>query len=485
MTLSDIGVYGLGVMGRNLALNLEEHGFRVSLYNRTMARREEGVVERFLSEYGGGKQFNGTYTPADFVATIEKPRKILMMVKAGAAVDSVIRELTPYLDKGDILIDGGNSHYKDTRRRINRLSKKGVHFIGMGVSGGAEGARHGPSLMPGGNPAAWNALKPILEPIAATSSGGKPCCIWIGEGGSGHFVKMVHNGIEYADMELIAEACHLMKSGLNMTNDEIGETFRKWDKGRLNGYLVEITADIFRIRDKNGEPVVDSILDVAGQKGTGMWATESALDLEVPLPVATAAVFSRIMSNYKELRTQLADQLTGPEPSITESRDKILDSLESAFLAARIVAYAEGFFLIQKAGERYGWHIDPGEIAVIWTGGCIIRSALLDTISKAFREVSDGSHLLEAGSIIGLLSNLQLGWRNLVSAAFRHGIPVPGLASALTQYDTLRSGRLPHYLIQAQRDYFGAHRYERVDQPRGSFFHSNWRELARGNESQG
>lgn len=477
MELSEIGVYGLGVMGRNLALNLEEKGFRVSLFNRTIPDKEEGVVQNFISDHGKGRKFMAAGTVRQFVESLDRPRKILMMVKAGSPVDDVISELEPHLEENDILIDGGNSYYLDTHRRIGSLKKKGIIFVGMGVSGGQEGARYGASLMPGGDPSAWPLLKPLLEPVAARAPDDSPCCTWIGEGGAGHFVKMVHNGIEYADMELIAEAAHLMKSGLDMTNNEMSETFRIWNNGNLNGYLMEITADIFRTKDKNGTSLVDVILDVAGQKGTGKWTTETGMDLSVPLPVTTAAVLSRFVSDYKDLRLKLSSVLSGPEPFLTgTNRVEVIQSLESALLTSRIMAYAEGFYLITKAAERYGWHLNPVAIAGIWRGGCIIRSALLQVIMTAFEEAGN-QHLLESDHIQRLLSDNQDRWRSVVSMAFRHGIPVPGMASALTQYDALRSARLPHYLIQAQRDYFGAHTYERTDKPRGSFFHSDWQQL--------
>lgn len=477
MKLSDIGVYGLGVMGRNLALNLEDKGFGVSLYNRMIPGKEEAVVHRFMTEEGAGKNFIAADTVKEFVESVNKPRRILMMVKAGAPVDEVISELVRHLDKGDILIDGGNSYYRDTQRRIKDLEKDAITFIGMGVSGGAEGARNGPSLMPGGDPSVWPVLKTMLESIAAQTEDGSPCCTWIGEDGAGHFVKMVHNGIEYADMELIAEAAHLMKTGMGLTNEKISDVFSEWNAGSLNGYLMEITADIFRIHDKEGIPVVDRILDVAGQKGTGRWNTEISMNLGVPLPVATAAVISRLSSDYKALRIRLSTQLDGPDPILSRSQDEIIHSIESALLASRIVAYSEGFYLIREAAKLYEWHLNPIHIAGIWRGGCIIRSALLRTIMEAFRDLPDGGHLFESTRIQRLLSDNQEPWRQLVSDAIRHGIPIPGLSTALTQYDVLRSGRLPHYLIQAQRDYFGAHGYERVDKPRGSFFHSDWQHL--------
>jgi 6-phosphogluconate dehydrogenase len=473
MNESRIGVYGLGVMGRNLALNLESHGNRVSVFNR-MAPGEDHLMRDFVAGEGVGRQIQGTETVEEFVASLEQPRKILIMITAGRPVDLVIDGLLPHLDAGDILIDGGNSHFQDTARRVEHLQDRGILFVGMGVSGGEEGARHGPSLMPGGNEEAWPALRPILEPIAARAFDGSPCCAWMGSGGAGHFVKMVHNGIEYADMQLIAESYHLMSSGLGMQASEIAEQFRAWSNTALGGYLVEITAEILSVHDEEGTPLVEKILDSAGQKGTGRWTGIAALDTGILLPGITQAVFARYASSLVDLRARVADALAGPSPGIAGARAQVVPALADALLASRMVTYAEGFHFITAASAQFGWAVDPATVAHIWQGGCIIRSQLLEEIMAAYRAHPELPHLFLSPSFGRGLGELQNGWRTIVGLAVEYGIPVPNTSAALAEYDTLRSARLPANLIQAQRDYFGAHTYERIDRPRGEFFHTEW-----------
>lgn len=478
MAKSDIGVFGLGVMGSNLALNMEEHGYRVSVYNRSVPG-EEHVLADFLDEYGEGKKISGFDLIKDFVSSLDKPRKILIMVKAGPPVDAVIEQLLPHLDKEDILIDGGNSHFSDTTRRTEELASKDILYVGMGVSGGEKGARQGPSLMPGGASEAWDTVGPLLTSIAAEAPDGSPCCSWIGADGAGHFVKMVHNGIEYADMQLLSEAYFIMKTGLRMDNDEMSERFRSWNDGPLNGYLTEITADILEARDEDGTPLVEKILDSAGQKGTGKWTAISALEEGVPLPMISESVFARFISSFLSIREKASKKLTGPDIFIQKDRDETMADLEKAVLASRMMVLAEGFFLICNVSTGFEWEIDPGTVAKVWRGGCIIRSALLETIVRAFEDDPELKHLLLAASFADRLAELQIGWRSTVSTAVKHGIPAPAMTSALSQYDALRSERLPANLIQAQRDYFGAHSYERLDKPRGTFFHTDWRNLKR------
>lgn len=470
---STIGVYGLGVMGRNLALNLEDHGNRVSVYNRPMPG-EENVVSDFIENEGKTKSFVGADTVQEFVSSLEKPRKILIMVKAGPPVDDVINELLPHLDRGDILIDGGNSHFEDTQRRSDTLSEKGVHFVGMGVSGGEEGARNGPSLMPGTASEAWRMIQPIFEPIAAKAFDGSPCCARIGNGGAGHFVKMVHNGIEYADMQLIAESYHIMKDGFGMDANEISDRFTKWNKGPLASYLFEITADILTVNNSDGAPLVEKILDSAGQKGTGKWTAISALDLGVPLPGITGAVNQRFISSLTDLRVSLATNHPQKEISSNQKED-LLQHLEDALFASRIMCHAEGFYMITQTSNERSWDISPEEVARIWQGGCIIRSELLRLIVTAFQQNPQPDHLMLANTLAEEIETREQGWRSIINYAIQAKIPVPVISGALSQYDSLRSGRLPANLIQAQRDYFGAHTYERTDKPRGEFFHTDWK----------
>lgn len=474
MSKSHIGMYGLGVMGRNLALNFEEKGNRVSVYNRSLAG-EENIVRNFIDEAGSDSDYFAADTVEAFVESIERPRKIVIMVKAGAPVDSVVDELLPHLNRGDILIDGGNSNFNDTERRVTALSEKDILFVGMGVSGGEEGARNGPSMMPGGNADAWDQIKPIFEISSARAFDGTPCCQWIGKGGAGHFVKMVHNGIEYADMQLIAEAYHLMKGCTGMSASEISEQFYAWNKTVLNSYLMEISAEILTVMDDDGQPLVDKILDSAGQKGTGKWTAITSLELGIPLSGITEAVYSRFFSSLYNLRSELSKNYEPPETPFTEKKRFLMD-LSEALQAARITAYAEGFYMITKAGQQFGWDINPASVSKIWQGGCIIRSELLRPIESAYLNNPDLEHLLLYPQFSQEINKLQSGWRSTIKTGIDAGIPLPCLSSYLSQYDALHSKKLPASLIQAQRDYFGAHTYERIDKPRGSFFHTDWKE---------
>lgn len=476
MSGSTIGVYGLGVMGRNLALNLEEHGNSVSVYNR-QTKGEEQVVDDFLKKEGKEKAFQGATSVSEFVSSLETPRKILIMVKAGEPVDGVIDELLPHLDEDDILIDGGNSHFEDTERRVKSLRKQKINFVGMGVSGGEEGARHGPSLMPGSTKKAWKKLSDIFEPIVARSFEGSPCCTLIGSGGAGHFVKMVHNGIEYADMQLISEVYYFMKTVLEMNEDDISRQFREWDEGSLRSYLIEITADILTAKDEDGEPLVEKILDSAGQKGTGKWTAVNALELGLPAPVISEAVYARFVSSLTEIRKSSMYSVERTSSESLPIREEIIPFLADALYASRMVAHAEGFFMITEASKHYKWGVDPAAVAEIWQGGCIIRSDLLRNVVAAYRQGSNLSHLLQSPIFKNRFRTLQNGWRRSVSSAAMHGVPVPGMMAALAQYDSLKSSRLPANLIQAQRDYFGAHSYERVDRQGGQLFHTDWKSL--------
>ncbi|MEX0771551.1 MAG: decarboxylating NADP(+)-dependent phosphogluconate dehydrogenase [Balneolales bacterium] len=476
MDKSDIGVLGLGVMGSNLALNLEEKGYQVSVYNRTGAG-EERITDDFIKGRARKKNITGTSSIAEFVTSLKRPHTILIMVKAGDAVDSVISQLLPYLDTGDILIDGGNSHYPDTGRRVRELAEKGIHFVGMGVSGGEEGARFGPSLMPGGDPRAWQSIQPILSAIAAKAEDGTTCCAWVGDGGAGHFVKMVHNGIEYADMQLIAEAYHFMRSLLGMQPSEIAKTFDEWNQGDLSSYLLEITSQVLTVSDEDGTPLVDRILDSAGQKGTGKWVAVTALELGIPLPVITESVFSRIISSEKGFRAETSRLYTKPANIISSDKYVVFDELKGSLLAGRVMSLAEGFNLIDKAAEQFGWSVELPAIAQIWREGCIIRSSLLEPIISSYAVRPDLRHLLHAPYFKEIITRSQQGWRNTISRAIQAGIPVPAMSSALSQFDALRCERLPANLIQAQRDYFGAHQYERIDKPRDTFFHTEWKNI--------
>ncbi len=465
---ADIGLIGLAVMGENLVLNMESHGSTVAVFNRTVDK-----VDQFIGGRGKGKSFVGTRSIEELVAVLKAPRKIMMMVKAGRPVDEFIETLIPHLQKGDIIIDGGNSHFQDTIRRTKYLESKGLFFIGTGVSGGEEGALKGPSIMPGGSNAAWPNVKPIFQSIAAKVEDGTPCCDWVGEDGAGHFVKMVHNGIEYGDMQLICEAYQIMRELLHMNADEMYEVFARWNAGILHSYLVEITRDILEYKE-NGAPIVDKILDTAGQKGTGKWTSESSLDLGVPLTLISEAVFARCLSALKDERVAAAKVLSGPKPTFTGDRTAFLNDLEMALYASKIVSYAQGFTLMRSAAAEFHWKLNYGGVALLWRGGCIIRSAFLGKIKDAFDKNPDLPNLLLDPFFKEKIETSQGAWRRVIAAAVSNGVWIPAFSTALSYFDGYRNERLPANLLQAQRDYFGAHQYERVDQPRGKFFHTNW-----------
>ena len=467
---SDIGLIGLAVMGENLVLNMESKGFRVSVFNRTVEK-----VDRFLEGRGKGKNVYGAHSLEDFVGSLKSPRRVFLMVKAGAAVDDFIEKLIPVLDPGDIIIDGGNSHFPDTARRTAYVESKGLLYIGTGVSGGEEGALKGPSMMPGGSPAAWPYVKPIFQGICAKVADGSPCCDWVGEGGAGHFVKMVHNGIEYGDIQLICECYQIMKDILGMSNEEMHETFAEWNRGDLDSYLIEITRDILAKKDEDGRYVLDYILDTAGQKGTGKWTAVAALDAGVPLTLIGESVFARCLSAQKEERVAASGILAGPKPAkYTGVRAAFLEDLRRALFAAKVVSYAQGYALMRAAAKEYGWKLNYGGIALMWRGGCIIRSVFLGKIKEAFDKNPDIANILLDPYFCGKLSEAQQGWRNVLCTAMQNGVPAPCMTAGLQYYDGYRCGRLPANLLQAQRDFFGAHTYERTDRPRGEFFHTNW-----------
>lgn len=468
--VSDIGLIGLAVMGENLVLNMESKGFHVSVFNRTVEK-----VDKFMEGRGKGKNIYGARSLEDFVSSLKSPRKVFLMVKAGQAVDDFIDKLIPLLDKGDIIIDGGNTHFPDTTRRTAYVESKGLLYVGTGVSGGEEGALNGPSMMPGGSPAAWPYVKPIFQGICAKVADGTPCCDWVGEGGAGHFVKMVHNGIEYGDIQLICECYQIMKDILGMTNEEMHEVFAEWNKGDLDSYLIEITRDILAKKDEDGKYVLDYILDTAGQKGTGKWTAVAALDAGVPLTLIGEAVFARCLSAQKEERVAASKILQGPSPvKFTGDRKAFLEDLRKALFAAKVVSYAQGYTLMRAAAKEYGWNLNYGGIALMWRGGCIIRSVFLGKIKEAFDKNSDIANILLDPYFCDKLAEAQQGWRNVLGQAIVNGVPAPTLSAALEYYDGYRCGRLPANLLQAQRDYFGAHTYERTDRPRGEFFHTNW-----------
>jgi 6-phosphogluconate dehydrogenase len=468
MKKADIGLIGLAVMGENLVLNMESKGFTVAVYNRSIDK-----VDKFISGRGAGKNFIGCHSIEEMCKNLERPRKVMMLVKAGSPVDDFIEQIVPHLEPGDIIIDGGNSHFPDTIRRTKYVESKGLLFIGTGVSGGEEGALLGPSMMPGGSPAAWPAVKNIFQSVAAKADG-EPCCDWVGENGAGHFVKMVHNGIEYGDMQIICEAYQIMKELLGMTADEMHETFAEWNKGDLDSYLIEITRDILGYKDQDGTPLVEKILDTAGQKGTGKWTGVSALDLGIPLTLIGESVFARCLSAQKDLRTKASKVLNGPEKKFTGDRGQFLNDLKDALYGAKIISYAQGYDLMGEAAKEYKWKLNNGGIALMWRGGCIIRSVFLGKIKEAFDKNPELEHLLLDQFFNETITKAQEGWRRVVATAFSNGIPIPCLATALTYFDGFRSERLPANLLQAQRDYFGAHTYERLDKPRGEFFHTNW-----------
>jgi 6-phosphogluconate dehydrogenase len=456
-------------MGQNLVLNMNDHGFKVAVFNRTTS-----VVDEFLEGGAKGTAIVGAHSLEDFVGLLAKPRRVMLLVKAGKPVDDFIERLIPLLDEGDIIIDGGNSNYNDTIRRTAFVESKGLLYIGTGVSGGEEGARFGPSIMPGGSPAAWAHVRPIFQAVSAKVDDGSPCCEWVGENGAGHFVKMVHNGIEYGDMQLICEAYHLMKEGLGLDHDRMHEVFAEWNRGELDSYLIEITRDILGFRDGDGDPVVDKILDTAGQKGTGKWTAISALEMGVPLTLIAEAVLARFLSALKDERAAAAKVLSGPDAAFDGDTDAFVDDLRQALYAAKIVSYAQGYMLMRAAAKEYGWNLNNGGIALMWRGGCIIRSAFLGKIKEAFDNDPELTNLLLDPYFTEAVENAQAAWRRVVSKAVQLGIPVPAMASGLAFFDGFRSGRLPANLLQAQRDYFGAHTYERVDRPRGEFFHTDW-----------
>ena len=468
MKKADIGLIGLAVMGENLVLNMESKGFTVAVYNRTIDK-----VDKFVSGRGAGKNFIGCHSIADLCANLNHPRKVMMLVKAGSPVDDLIEQIIPHLEPGDIIIDGGNSHFPDTIRRTGYVESKGLLYIGTGVSGGEEGALLGPSLMPGGSPAAWPAVKTIFQAVAA-KVGNEPCCDWVGENGAGHFVKMVHNGIEYGDMQIICEAYQMMKDLLGMGANEMHDAFAEWNKGDLDSYLIEITRDIMGFRDENGDALVEKILDTAGQKGTGKWTGVAALDLGIPLTLIGESVFARCLSAQKELRVKASQFLDGPEKIFVGDKVQFLSDLKDALLGAKIISYAQGYNLMAEAAKEYKWNLNNGGIALMWRGGCIIRSVFLGKIKDAFDNNPHLEHLLLDEYFKVTIEKAQAGWRRVVAAAVTNGVPVPSLTSALTYFDGFRSARLPANLLQAQRDYFGAHTYERVDKPRGEFFHTNW-----------
>ena len=468
--VSDIGLVGLAVMGENLALNMESKGFHVSVYNRTVDK-----VDHFMEGRGKGLNFYGAHSLEDFIASLKSPRKVFLMVKAGKPVDDFIEKLIPLLDKGDIIIDGGNTHFPDTARRTEYVESKGLLYIGTGVSGGEEGALKGPSMMPGGSPAAWPFVKPIFQAISAKVADGTPCCDWVGQGGAGHFVKMVHNGIEYGDIQLICECYQIMKDFLGMTNEEMHETFAEWNRGDLDSYLIEITRDILAKKDEEGRYVLDYILDTAGQKGTGKWTAISALDLGEPLTLISESVYARCLSALKEERTEASKILEGPKPvRFTGDRKAFLEDLRKALFASKVVSYAQGYSLMRAAAKEYGWDLNYGGIALLWRGGCIIRSVFLGKIKEAFDKNPALANILLDPYFKEKLSDAQQGWRNVVAQAVVNGVPAPCMTAALEYYDGYRTERLPANMLQAQRDYFGAHTYERTDRPRGEFFHTNW-----------
>jgi len=470
MNRAHIGLIGLAVMGENLILNMESKGFTVACFNRTVSK-----VHRFLSGRARGKNIIGCYSVEELVERLASPRKVMLMIKAGKPVDDSIELLLPHLDEGDIIIDGGNSFFGDTIRRTRYLDEKRINFIGTGISGGEEGALHGPSIMPGGNPAAWPHVKLIFQTIAAKVADGTPCCEWVGSDGAGHYVKMVHNGIEYGDMQMISEAYFLMKRLFHMTAAEMHEVFQEWNRGELDSYLVEITGDILaKVDDETGRPMVDVILDTAGQKGTGKWTSQSALDLGAAAPTVAEAVFARFLSAIKEERSAASTVLDGPMSAFAGDREGFVEKIRQALYASKICSYAQGFQLMRLAAAEHNWELNYGEIALMWREGCIIRAQFLERIKEAFDDAPDLANLLLAPYFRDAIDHSQQSWRSVVATAVTNGIPVPAFSSALAYYDSYRMERLPANILQAQRDYFGAHTYERVDRPRGEFFHTNW-----------
>jgi 6-phosphogluconate dehydrogenase len=465
----DIGLIGLAVMGQNLVLNMNDHGYRVAVFNRTVSK-----VDDFIANEAKGTKVVGAHSIPELIQALKKPRRVMLMVKAGDTVDQMIDSLLPHLEKGDIVIDGGNSHYPDTNRRTKALAEKGILFIGTGVSGGEEGARFGPSIMPGGNPAAWPAVKEIFQAIAAKVEDGSPCCDWVGENGAGHYVKMVHNGIEYGDMQLICEAYQLLKDGLGLNTDELRQVFADWNKGELDSYLIDITSQIFAKKDDDGIPVVDKILDTAGQKGTGKWTGISALETGTPVTLIGEAVFARCLSAMKDERVNAAKILTGPQNSVAQDRKAFIEDVRRALYCSKMISYAQGYMLLREAAKEEAWNLNFGGIALMWRGGCIIRSRFLGKIKEAYDKNPQLTNLLLDDFFSKLLNDYQASWRRAIIQAIQYGVPTPAFSTALSFYDGYRTARLPANLLQAQRDFFGAHTYERVDKPRGQFFHTNW-----------
>ncbi|MCL2616676.1 MAG: decarboxylating NADP(+)-dependent phosphogluconate dehydrogenase [Defluviitaleaceae bacterium] len=476
MNKADIGLIGLAVMGENLCLNMESKGFHVAVYNRSAQK-----VEGFIQGRAAGKNITGCTSLQQLAGSLQRPRKIMLMVKAGAPVDEFIEILLPYLEAGDIIIDGGNSNFQDTIRRAKLVEEAGMLYVGAGVSGGEEGALNGPSIMPGGSAAAWGSVKDIFRAVSAKADDGEPCCGWVGSDGAGHFVKMVHNGIEYGDMQLICEAYHIMREYLGMPTHEIHAAFKSWNEGELESYLIEITRDILAFEDTDGSPLIDKILDTAGQKGTGKWTLISSLDEGIPLTLIGEAVWARCLSAQKDERVQASKLLSGPNGDTytkfsgdTAAKAAFVEDIRNALFASKIVSYAQGFVLLRSAANTYGWNMKPGEVAMMWRGGCIIRSAFLSNIKQAFEADPNLNNLLLDPYFKNVIGHAQGGWRRVCSAAILSGIPTPALSSALAYYDGYRCASLPSNLLQAQRDYFGAHTYERTDKPRGEFFHTNW-----------
>lgn len=467
----DFGLIGLAVMGENLALNVESRGYKVAVYNRTTS-----VVDNFIEGRAAGKQFVGCHSIEDMVKNLARPRKVMMLIKAGPAVDAVIDTLIPLLEPGDIIIDGGNTYYADTERRTKKVEEAGLLFCGTGVSGGEEGALKGPSMMPGGSEGSWEHVKPIFQAIAAKVGPNNdiPCCEWVGPRGAGHYVKMVHNGIEYGDMQLICEAYSMMKEGLGLTNDELYDVFSEWNTGVLDSYLIEITRDIFSVKDTDGTFMVDKVLDRAGAKGTGKWMSQLALDLGVPSTLVTEAVYARGLSSAKDSRVKASKSLTGPSPKYDGDKKEFIDAIRQALYASKIVSYAQGFVQLQAAAVEHDWPLNYGDCALLWRGGCIIRAVFLDTIKEAFDKDPNLENLLLAPYFQQAIADAQDAWRHVVASAATLGIPVPAFATALAYYDGYRRENLPANLLQAQRDYFGAHTYERTDKPRGEMFHTEW-----------
>jgi 6-phosphogluconate dehydrogenase len=467
---ADIGLIGLAVMGQNLVLNMNDKGYTVAVYNRTVSK-----VDDFLGGAAVGRDtILGAHSIEELAGMLERPRKIMLMVKAGEVVDSFIDMILPHLEEGDLIIDGGNSHFPDTIRRTQSLAEKGILYIGTGVSGGEEGARNGPSIMPGGNPKAWPLVKDIFQAIAAQTDDGEPCCDWVGEDGAGHYVKMVHNGIEYGDMQLICEAYSLMKDVLGLTPDQMHEVFGNWNQGELDSYLIDITTDIMAFKDDDGTPLIDKILDTAGQKGTGKWTAISSLDLGVPVTLIGEAVFARCLSALKDERVAASKILSGPDAEFDGDKAGFVEDIRQALLASKLVSYAQGYMLMREAAKEHGWNLNYGGIALMWRGGCIIRSVFLGKIKEAFDKDPELHNLLLDDYFRDMIERCQASWRRVVSKSVELGIPAPAFSTALSFYDGYRRDRLPANLLQAQRDYFGAHTYERIDRPRGEFHHSNW-----------